>query len=272
MESWSDARAYDGTVTIIQPLIAPIYRGKSPHEVRAALTDQPERSSYEIVREYWRNRLTGAGSRGPAGKDKGAGAGVPGEGERADDFETFWRKALHDGLVPGTALPARTVPMRTGWQNRAAEGAGPLPQGPGSLMEIIFRPDPTIYDGRFANSGWLQELPKPLTKLTWDNAALVSPAAARRLGLSQRVSVRGGEHGAVDVDVVELEYRGRKVRAPVWILPGQPDDCVTVHLGYGRRRAGRVGSNAGFDAYLLRTSDSPWFGPGLRVTKTGERF
>jgi Fe-S-cluster-containing dehydrogenase component len=121
-----------------------------------------------------------------------------------------------------------------------------------------------VWDGRFANNGWLQELPKPLTKLTWDNAAHMSPATARRLGISIERTARGAQ-----TDVVELRYRGRSVQAPAWIMPGHPDDTVTVHFGYGRRRTGRVGSNTGFDAYALRTSDAPWFGWGLEVVKTG---
>jgi molybdopterin-containing oxidoreductase family iron-sulfur binding subunit len=126
-------------------------------------------------------------------------------------------------------------------------------------MEIVFRPDPTIWDGRFANNGWLQELPKPITRLTWDNAALLSPQTAQRLGLAQE-------------DVVELQYRGRMVSAPVHIVPGHADDSVTLHLGYGRTRAGRVGNGAGFNAYLLRNSDSPWFGAGLEIRKTGGQW
>jgi molybdopterin-containing oxidoreductase family iron-sulfur binding subunit len=110
----------------------------------------------------------------------------------------------------------------------------------------------------FSNNALLQELPKPLTKLFWDNAALVSPATAERLQLASE-------------DVVELKYRGRSVRAPVWVLPGQADDCVTVHLGYGRTRAGSVGSGVGFNVNALRTSDALWGGPGLQIKKTGQR-
>jgi Fe-S-cluster-containing dehydrogenase component len=122
-----------------------------------------------------------------------------------------------------------------------------------------FRPDPTIWDGRFANNGWLQELPNPLTKLTWDNAALISPATAQRLGLRNE-------------DVVELRYQGQTVRAPIWVVPGQADDAVTVHLGYGRWRTGRVGRDVGFNAYALQTSMAPWGGSGLELRKTGERY
>ncbi len=118
-------------------------------------------------------------------------------------------------------------------------------------MEIVFCPDPTIFDGQFANNAWLQELPKPLTKLTWDNVALISHATAQRLGVGQDSGWKGGD---VHADIIELSFGARALRAPVWILPGQADNTVTVHLGYGRTRAGRIGSKLGFNAYSLRTS------------------
>src|SRR5205823_1342611 len=117
-----------------------------------------------------------------------------------------------------------------------------------------------------------QELPKPVTKLTWDNAAFLSPATAKALGLTQTFGWHGGEHGEAVADVIELKYEGRTVEAPAWIVPGHADDCVTVHFGYGRTRAGRVGDGAGFDAYRLRTSSAPWSGPGLTVRKMGRTY
>jgi len=241
LESWSDARAYDGTVSIIQPLIAPLFGGRSAHEVLAALVGEPGRGSYDIVRESWKAQR-------PSG-----------------NFELFWRTALHDGVIPGTALPPRSVTWRAklGGPTEAQKGEAasrPAAQsGSARGLEIGFRPDPTIWDGRFANNGWLQELPKALTKLTWDNAALISPATAGRLGLANE-------------EVVELSHGGRTLRAPIWIMPAHPDDSVTVHLGYGRKRAGRAGTGAGFDAYALRTAGSPWFAAGLEIKKTGERY
>jgi MoCo/4Fe-4S cofactor protein with predicted Tat translocation signal len=235
LESWSDVRGPDGTVTIIQPLIAPLYEGKTVHELLGALSERPERSGYEIVREHWRQRWSE--SRATASDS---------------DFEDFWRRALHDGVVAGSALPERPVALRSDWMRRL-----PDPEVADGL-EIVFRPDSTVHDGRFANNGWLQELPKAITRLTWDNAALISPATAERLGLQNE-------------QVVELRYRGRSVHAPVWITPGQAGDCVTIQLGYGRTRAGRVGTGAGFDAYALRTADAPWFGSGLEIRATGER-
>jgi MoCo/4Fe-4S cofactor protein with predicted Tat translocation signal len=254
LESWSDVRAYDGTATIIQPLIAPLYGGRTAHELLAAVVGQPGRSSYELVRDYWK------------------------EQHPAKDFEEFWRTAVHDGVVAGTAFSPRRVSLKqplaleppsktqkTTTESGASTGAGPQ-------LEILFRPDPTVFDGRCANNGWLQELPKPLTKLTWDNAVILSPATAARLGLNYRIGTTGGEHGTIIVDVVEMQYQGRKVRGAAWILPGQADDCATVHIGYGRTRAGRVGSDKGFNANALRTVDAPWHGKGLDIRNTGERY
>jgi molybdopterin-containing oxidoreductase family iron-sulfur binding subunit len=274
LESWSDARAFEGTVTIVQPLIAPLYPGaKSAHEVLGALTGRPERTGYELVREFWRTGRIEfgavaaaaapagtAGSPAPASPVPAAPAPAPAAAPDAD-FERTWRRALHDGMMP--AAPPGAAAARAA---APAPAAAPRPPAAAGL-EIIFRPDPTIVDGRFANNGWLQELPKPLTKLTWDNAALMSPATARALG----IAIEGTSNGNL-TDVVELAYRGRTVRAPAWIVPGHPDDAVTVHFGYGRRRAGRVGNGTGFDAFSIRTSDAPWFGSGLEVRKTGERY
>jgi len=229
LESWGDARAYDGTITIIQPLIAPLYSGKSLHEVVAALLGQAG-SGYDIVRKYWEGQHPG------------------------EDFERFWRRSLHDGLVSDTALPAKEVTLKSiDWTSKKTETKTASP------LELIFRPDPTVWDGRFANNGWLQELPKPISKLTWDNAAMVSPALAERMRLA-------------NYDVVELRYRDQSVRAPIWIVPGHPDNAVTAHLGYGRTHAGRVGGGMGFNAYALRMSDTPWFGAGVEMRKTGDRY
>jgi len=224
LESWSDARAFDGTVSLIQPLIEPLFDGKTTHEVIDALIRQPGRASYDIVREYW------------------WGQGWPG-------FEKWWRAALDRGVVANSAAPPRAVTL--------AASAPPASPPPPSKTEIIFRADPTIWDGRFVNNAWLQELAKPITKLTWDNAALISPA------LAQREKLQNG-------DVVELKFRGRSLRAPVWIVPGQAERSVTLHVGYGRARTGRVGAGAGVNAFSLRTSDALCSGGGLEIVRTGE--
>jgi molybdopterin-containing oxidoreductase family iron-sulfur binding subunit len=226
LEEWSDARAHDGTASIVQPLIAPLYGGKSFHEVLAVFSDRPERTGYDLVREYWQAQPAFAGQ----------------------VFEKGWRKAVHDGVIAGTAPAPKAV----------ATPAAPPPAPPAvsGAFEVAFAPDPTIYDGRFANNGWLQELPKPLTKLTWDNAVLLSPASAQKLGVSN------GEYVSVSVG-------DRSVSGPVWIQPGHVADAVTVYFGYGRTRAGRVGTGIGYDGYQIRTADAPGFAGG-EVRRTGE--
>ncbi|MDQ1591067.1 MAG: hypothetical protein QOG71_1694 [Pyrinomonadaceae bacterium] len=262
LESWGDTRAHDGTVSIIQPLIAPLYKGRSVNEFLAAFTDKPEQSGYDIVRDYWRTqRLELLGT-------QNQDAVAPASG----GFDEAWRRVVHDGVVPGTAAKERSVTVGGNW----SANLSPAQAASGGQFEIIFRPDPNIYDGRFANNGWLQELPKPLTKLTWDNAAYMSLNTARRMfGLNENdYTFKGREF---DAPLVDLRYRGQTVRAPVLIVPGQPDDVVTVHLGYGRTRAGRVGTTTedkplGFNAYRLRTSDAMWQGAGLEVAPTGEEY
>jgi molybdopterin-containing oxidoreductase family iron-sulfur binding subunit len=249
LESWGDTRAYDGTVSIIQPLIAPLYNGKSVYELVAVLQGRPDRSGYGTVRDYWRNHP-------PAGQ----GA--------TSNFEALWETWLNEGIIAGTALPPQPVSLKEGLvagapvsDLEASDNAGLKAGATGRFLgglEIAFRPDPSVWDGRFANNGWLQELPRPFTKLTWDNAALVSPATAQRLGLNRE-------------DVVKLTFEGRELEAPVLITPGHADDSITLHLGYGRRRAGRVGSGVGVNAYVIRPSNKPWFGLGLQIQKTGDR-
>jgi MoCo/4Fe-4S cofactor protein with predicted Tat translocation signal len=221
LESWSDARAYDGTVSIVQPLIDPLYGGKTAHDVFQTLLNEPMLSAYEAVRETWKPVIKG-------------------------DFETGWRKALHSGWIEDSAEADR--PGIGSAAGIGAEKQIPTPSSKDSI-EIIFRPDPNVYDGRWSNVGWLQELPKPVTNLSWDNAALVSGATLTRLGLEED-------------DIIEISVGNGRVKAPVIVAPGHPDNSVTVHLGYGREFAGRVGSGAGFNAYLIRNSWAPFYATG----------
>jgi molybdopterin-containing oxidoreductase family iron-sulfur binding subunit len=218
LESWSDVRAYDRTVSIVQPMIDPLYGGRSVHHFIQALLDEPGLSPYDAVRETWRPTIKG-------------------------EFEAGWRKVLHAGWIEGTTFD------KTAKAGSPIHSAGIPAPSPKDSLEIIFRPDPNVYDGRWSNVGWLQELPKPVTNLSWDNAALVSGATLTKYGLEED-------------DIVELTVNGRKVNAPVMVVPGHPDNSVTVHLGYGRSFAGRVGSGAGFNAYLIRTSDAPFYAVG----------
>ena len=201
LESWGDACAFDGTASILQPLIMPLYEGRTVYEVLDMLVlEQSPRGAYDIVRGQWQ-------------------ATHPAEG-----FDKAWRKIIHDGLEN---KPAAEIDRGAGMaQGIVADASSP------DAVEIVFKPDYTVWDGRFCNNGWLQETPKPVTKLMWDNAALLSPRLAERLDVHNE-------------DVVELTFKGRSVHAPVWITPGQAENSVTLHLGYGRTAAGHVGSGQG---------------------------
>jgi len=237
LESWGDARAHDGTVSIIQPLIAPLYNGKSALEFVALLNGQADATGYNLVRSYWQRQQP------PASRQ-----------HSFDDFDAFWRKSLHDGWVEGTTFGPKSAQLKgaTLFYSGVREGD---PNG----IELNVRRDPTIYDGQFSNNGWLQELPKPMTKLVWDNAVLIGPKMAERLQIKTE-------------DVVELELNGKKIQGPVWIQAGHPDNSVTITLGYGRTRAGRVGTAQGFNAYELRTTANPWIASGVKITKTGATY
>jgi molybdopterin-containing oxidoreductase family iron-sulfur binding subunit len=221
LEEWCDTRAFDGTITIVQPLIQPLYGGSRCRiDILAALLGVAGTPAYDIVREYWKQR------------------GLDG------DFESAWRRALHDGIVEGTASPA--VPVRF-------TGTIPAPTPPTPGIEVSVRPDPSVYDGRFANNAWLMELPRPISKITWENAALVSPATGRRLGVRNHLD---------DVSVITLQVGETAVRVPALLLPGHADEAITLHLGYGRRFDGSVAGDGrdahGADVYPLRTTAAPW--------------
>jgi len=221
LETWSDARAYDGTASIVQPLIAPIYSGKTPHDLINVLMNRADRSSHDTVRDYWQRQHPAA------------------------DFNDFWQISLHDGVIAGTTFTEKMPP--------AAKLSTPVASA-ASGLEIVFRPDPSIGDGALSNNAWLQEMPKPQNKMTWDNAVWISPKSAEHYGVTTG-------------DVIEIAFQGRKVNGPVWILPGHADESLTVHLGYGRTRAGKVANGIGFNAYALRVSSAVWQGSGAAFTR-----
>jgi MoCo/4Fe-4S cofactor protein with predicted Tat translocation signal len=229
LEEWGDVRAFDGTASIIQPLIAPLYNGKSELEFLFALVGSSEAAGYDLVRKYWQ------------GQSKGG------------DFDTEWRKALNDGFIANTAFAPKTMTPK----------GGDIPAGNAvnaNAIEIIFRPDPMVYDGSRANNAWLQETPKPITNLCWDNPVLISPNQAKKSGL-------------VTGDVVEIDVNGRKVNGPIWPQPGHPDNAITVFLGYGRVKAGHVGDAVGFDAYKILSSDAPSFSEAsIKKVDSGYQF
>ena len=273
LESWSDARSFDGTVTILQPLIDPLYEGKTAHEVLSALSNRPDSTSYDIVREFWSRRLaslaaaggasdTASGAAGTTGS-VASGAGAPattGAAAAPAGFESAWRRALNSGVVPNTA--ARRVPAAVAGgavQQAAGEIAAAARDRAEGRVTLLVRPDPTIWDGRFAWNAWLQECPKPISKLTWDNALILSPRTAERLKVDFH-------------ETVAISAGGRELReVAVWVLPGMADDTALLTLGYGRRKAGK-GTGAGFDAYALRASNALWTLPGVEIRPLGGHY
>ena len=309
LESWSDAKAYDGTVSIVQPLVQPLYDSKNAHEVlQLFFKENYDKKDYDIVREYWQKQnITPAASVPTKGEEKksepaseakagnegsknnpsvasvapaASPASVPAVSAAAPKtFEDNWRKAVHDGVVPNTALPPKTFSVNTAFLSQP--DAKPASSGD---LEIAIMPDPTIYDGRFANNGWLQELPNPINKITWENVALVSPATAAKLSVNRGNDpdeISGGERGTafinthgnnMSADLVTLKFQGSAIEKPVamWISPGQPDDVVTIFMGYGRTRAGKIGTGLGYSAFDVQRSDAMNFGFG-DISKTGEK-
>ena len=237
LESWGDARAAGGTLSIVQPLILPLFGGRTVAEVLALMTGGKDRPGHEIVQETWKPVLGEA------------------------DFEKKWNRVLHDGFLAGSELPEVTAAVTGDPFAELGRVASTVPKAGAAQgeLEIVFLPSASLHDGRFANDGWLQELPDPLTKLTWDNPALISPKTAETLGLTSE-------------DVVRLDYGGRSLEMPVWLLPGMADGVVALTLGYGRSHAGRIGSGVGFNAFAVRNSTATGFDGGVRLTKLGAQI
>src|SRR5579862_691695 len=259
LEAWGDCRAYDGTASIIQPLIMPLYNGRSCYEILGAFLGEADRAPHDVIQEYWR------GQHPSGGNDKA--------------FRDFWETSLHDGFIAGPVSSSSSQSSQSSARSSAANTrpsasavsasvtpAANLSKIPAAVapsqqqgLEVIIRPDSTIGDGRWSNNGWLQELPKPLIKISWDNTVLIAPATADRLGVT-------------DEDVVRVKTGAGEIQGPILITPGHPKDSITLQLGFGRRRAGHVGNLIGYNAYLLRTSSAPWFTSGGQIEKTGKRY
>jgi molybdopterin-containing oxidoreductase family iron-sulfur binding subunit len=237
LEAWGDARAGDGTLLAMQPMIEPLFGGRNMLEELARLSNFEPASAYEIVRRAFRKE----------------------SGVDAASFEVKWRRFLHEGSAAVGAYPVVKPALRWEAVARAVSSYQPAkePLSAGNL-ELVLERDAKVDDGRFANNGWLQELPSPITKLTWGNAALLSPATAREL------DVRDG-------DLVRLDLNGRSLEIAAMILPGQADYSVGVSLGYGRTACGRVGHEIGSNAYALRTARAPDVAIGLKIHKLERR-
>ncbi len=237
LEAWGDGRAWDGTWTLQQPLIEPLYGGRSAIELLGMIVRGQAASGYEMVRDSARSLI-------------------------GREFATEWRRWLHDGVVVGTASPEVRPAIDPAGVERAMAGLGELlrTQPPSAdRIELVIAADPKVVDGRFANNGWLQELPDAVTKITWDNALLMSPATARALGVA-------------DGDVVGVGAGGAEVDLPVYLLSGCAPYSCTVTMGYGRTAAGLVGDGVGVDVSPLRTARSPYRIEGATVRRTGRRY
>jgi Fe-S-cluster-containing dehydrogenase component len=225
LERWGDARAFDGTASLRQPATTPLVPGFAPEQILGALAGTPLEAR-EVVRAHWRETWGEA------------------------DFEAAWHAALVDGVIQDTAAESRPVELRSDW----ADGWTVPSDSP---TTVLFAPDPAVWDGGYAGNAWLQECPRPLTKIVWDNAALIAPATA------QALEVTNG-------DVIDIAgAQGQTLSAPVWVLPGQAPGTITLPLGYGRWRAGETGSFVGFDAGHLRHSQAPWLMHPVSVARTG---
>ncbi|MBF0254762.1 MAG: 4Fe-4S dicluster domain-containing protein, partial [Candidatus Omnitrophica bacterium] len=231
LESWSDARAYDGTVSIVQPVVAPLYGGVEAYKILSEVSGQKFKSAYRSVRDYWKK-------------------------EHSALFESFtrdWRRTLHEGVLAGSAFEPRALSPQSGFAINVQKDPPP-----DDLLDIEFIPDPSVGEGDGANNPWLQELPRPVTRLVWENAALISPATASREGL------RSG-------DVAVLSAGERRLEVPVLVVPGQAEGTVTLSAGAGRSSGGRVLKGAGIDVNELRLSSSPWRTAGASIRKTSKR-
>jgi MoCo/4Fe-4S cofactor protein with predicted Tat translocation signal len=240
LESWGDALAFDGSLLPIQPLIEPLFGGMTELEFLARVGGLQPNTPYEIVRETFKEFIGDA------------------------NLDQAWTRFLHDGFLANSALPQAQV------QFNAAAAAANLsvaaaPPPTKDQLEVVFYRDYSVDDGRWNNNGWLQELPDPITKLTWENAILVSPATASELGIKS-YDIR--ETGRLSGQIAEITVGGRKVSGPVWIQPGQADNVLALGLGYGRAQTGRVGRNSGFNAYALRAANAPHFASGAKLVTT----
>ncbi len=230
LEAWGDARSSDGTASVVQPMIEPLFGGHSNVEMLNLVVTGEDQRGYDIVRKTW-------------------GAMLPGS------FEPGWRKVLHDGLMEKSAYSPVSVTTDSG---RVAAAVSALPQSNAGL-EVVFAGSSQIHDGRYANNGWLMEMPHPITKITWDNVAMISIATAKQLGLKSG-------------DLVQLTVGGRSMEVPIWQVPGQADNSITVEVGFGRTSSGRVGDKVGFDLYAIRSSDACDIASGATITKLNREY
>lgn len=239
LEQWGDGYSYNGVQSVIQPMIRPLFGGKSEVEFLAAVAYGEDRTGHDLVRETWSGSVSG-------------------------DFNRIWNKVLHDGMLENSGFEAVTPVMSGNFDTVVREALSTAVSGDG--IELVFKSDPKMFDGRWANNPWLQELPDPITKITWDNTAIMSPATAERLGF------QSSAFGSKDEPVARIEAGGSGFDIPVWILPGHADDSITVYQGYGRQSIGRVADGIGVDLYAFRTTGNMLSINNVSVSNTGRLY
>ncbi len=239
LETWGDGYSFTGTRSIIQPQIEPLYSGISETEFLSTIIGGSRTESHELVRQTWQEFYS-------------------------DNFTANWEKALHDGIAEDEGFESITVDISNQFSSDIQESISQESSSDG--MELVIRPDSTIFDGRYANNGWLQELPKPMTKITWDNVALMSKKTADELGVSE------AGLGRSEVEVIKIRVGDNEVEMPAWVQPGHADDSITVTVGYGRDGIGRVANGAGVDTYPLRTTDTMFFASDVEISVTDKTY
>lgn len=240
LEAWGDGYGYTGTRSVIQPQIEPLFSGISEIEFLDVVVSGSKSKGYDLVQQTWNASGT-------------------------SDFEDTWKKVLHDGVDESTgSFPISSVSLTSSFSGRMQEFISD--QGGSDGMELVIRPDSKLFDGRYANNGWLQELPDPMTKITWDNVALMSKSTADKLG------VEAAGLGVAKVDLLKITVDGNTVEIPAWVQPGHADDSITITVGYGREGIGNVANGAGVDTYPLRSTSSMFFATDIQVENTGNTY
>jgi molybdopterin-containing oxidoreductase family iron-sulfur binding subunit len=239
LEMWGDGYSFTGAMSIIQPQIEPLHGGKSEIEFLNTIITGNDAKGYTMVQDTWKEEIGSAG------------------------FQNAWEQILHDGVHTNGNFPQVTPSVQGGFAGMLQEA---VTRNAGDGMEVVIRPDAKLFDGRYANNGWLQELPDPMTKITWDNVALMSPKTAEELGVEK------AGLGVAEVDVLTLSANGQSVEIPAWVQPGHADDSITVTVGYGRDNIGKVADKTGVDTYPLRTAAAMLFATDVTVNNTGRSY
>ncbi len=245
LESWGDAASTDGTVSIVQPLIAPLFPSKTTLECLQLICYGTDKNGYGIVRDTWNSSII------------------------TNNFEREWRRALHDGLLSRTSAKLPSFTIDAGRLANYFQSQQGLLTKTETGFELVFQSSPSVFDGRFSNNGWLQELPDPITKLMWDNVALISPKTAEEINIDLK---KFGSLKTKDYQMIKLSYQGQELDMPVYVIPGLADNSVMVTLGYGRTKSGVIGNKVGFDTYKIRTSGNLYYGSGLKISLTGNTY